>query len=194
MALCLWEINGYVISQAIFSSSRTLNCSRNFVHNSVNVASAVPSRSRWSSHLLALPRIKVCAIAFIWALCSSLCSFNPAAVKYLFTYFSQDLVSFFSPLNTFGSGTLIWMFILTLLTGTAVWTLPVAVFGLKTSWVLLYQSYKHYVSVLWDTSSLLAAYCSGTTLAPVARWPDVRNCWAQLDPTVARSFLLLTAM
>ena len=163
------------LSRAIFSSSGTLNCSRNFVQNSVNVAGAVPSRSRWSSHLLALPRIKACAIAFIWALCSLLCLFDLAAVKYLFTYFSQDLTSFFSPSNAFASGTLIWIVILTLLTGTAVWTLPVDVFGLKTSWVLLHQSYKWYVSVLWDTSGLLAAYCSGTTLAPVARWPDVHN-------------------
>ena len=163
------------LSRAIFSSSGTLNCSRNFVQNFVNVAGAVPSHSRWSSHLLALPRIKACAIVFIWALCSSLPSFNPAAVKYLFTYFSQDLASFFSSSNAFGSGTLIWMFILTLLTGTAMWTLPVDVFGLKTSLVLLYQSYKCYVSVLQDTSGLLAAYCSGTTLTPVARWPDVRS-------------------
>ena len=155
---CCYTVHS--LSQAIFSSSRTLNCSRNFVQDSSNVAGAVPSRLRWSSHLLALLRIKACAIAFIWVLCSLLCSFIPAAVKYLFTYFSQDLASFFSPSNAFGSGTLIWMFILTLPTGTAVWILPVDVFGLKTSWALLYQSYKYCVSVLWDTSGLLAMYCS----------------------------------
>ena len=171
---CCYAIHN--LSWAVFSSSRTLNCSRNFVQNSVNVAGAVPSRSRWSSHLLALPLIKACAIALIWELCLSLCSFNPAAMKYLLTYFSQDLASHFSPSNAFGSGTLIWMFILTLLTGTAVWTSPVGDFGLRNSWTRLCYSRKRSVSVLWDTSGLLVAYCSGTTLAPVARWPDVRNC------------------
>ena len=160
---------------AVFSSSSTQNCSRNFVWKSVKLVGAVPSRSRRSSHLLALPLIKACAIAFIWALCSSLCSFNPAAMKYLLTYFSQDLASRFSPSNAFGSGTLIWMFILNLLTGSAVWTSAVGDFGLRNYWTRLCYSNKHSVSVLQDYSGLLAAYCSGTTLAPVARWPDVRS-------------------
>ena len=159
----------------IFSSSRTLNYSRNLVENSVNVTGAVPSRLRWSSHLLALPRIKACTIVFIWALCSSLCSFNPAAVKYLFTYFSPDLASHFSPSNAFGSGTLIWMFILSSLTGSAVWTSPIGDFGLRNSWTRLCYSKKRSVSVLRDTSGLLVAYCSGTMLAPIARWLDVHS-------------------
>ena len=121
------------LSLAVFSSSSTENYSRNFVWKSVKLVGAVPSRSRRSSHLLALPLIKACAIAFIWALCSSLRSFNPAAIKYLFTYLSQDLAFCFSPSNAFGSGTLIWMFILSLLTGSAVWTSPVGDFGIKTT-------------------------------------------------------------
>jgi hypothetical protein len=164
------------LSLAVLSSSNMENYSRNFVWKSVKLVGAVPSRSRRSSHLLALPLIKACAIAFIWALCSSLRSFNPAAMKYLLTYFSQDLASRFSPSNAFGSGTLIWMFILNLLTGSAVWTSPVGDFGLRNYWTRFYYSNKHSVSLLWDYSGLLAAYCSGTTLAPVARWPDVRNC------------------
>ena len=96
------------------------NYSRNFVWKSVKLVGAVPNRSRRSSHLLALPLIKACAIAFIWALCLSLRSCNPAAIKYLLTYFNQDLASRFSPSNAFGSGTLIWMFILSLLTGSGV--------------------------------------------------------------------------
>ena len=163
------------LSLDVFSSSSTENYSRNFVWKSVKLVGAVPSRSRWSSHLLALPLLKACAITFIWALCSSLCSFNPAAMKYLLTYFSQDLASRFSPSNSFGSETLIWMFILSLLTSSAVWTSVVGDFGLKNSWTRLCYSKKRSVSVLLDTSGLLAAYCSGTTLAPVARWPDVRN-------------------
>ena len=151
------------------------NYSRNFVWKSVSLVGAVPSRSRWSSHLLALPLIKACAIAFIWALCSSLCSFNPAAIKYLLTYFSQDLASRFSPSNAFGSGTLIWMFILNLLTSSAVWTSAVGDFGLRNYWTRFRYSNKRSVSVLRDYSGLLAAYCSWTTLAPVARWPDVRS-------------------
>ena len=157
------------LSIAIFSSSNTENYSKNIVWKSVKLVGAVASRSRRSSHLLALPLIKACAIAFIWVLCSSLCSFNPAAMKYLLTYFSQDLASCFS-------GTLIWMFILSLLTGSAVWTSPIGDFGLRNYWTRLCCSRKHSVSVLLDTSGLLAAYCSGITLAPVARWPDVRNC------------------
>ena len=94
--------------------------SRNFVWKFVKLVGAVSSHSRRSSHLLALPLIKACAIAFIWALCLSLLSFNPAAMKYLLTYFSQDLASRFLPSNAFVSGTLIWMFILSLLTGSAV--------------------------------------------------------------------------
>ena len=151
------------------------NYSRNFVWKSVKLVGAVPSRSRWSSHLLALPLIKAYTIAFIWALCLSLRSFNPAAIKYLFTYLRQDLVSHFSPSNAFGSGTLIWMFILSLLAGSAVWTSPVGDFGLRNYWTCLCCSRKRSISVLLDTSGLLAAYYSGTTLAPVARWPDVRS-------------------
>ena len=151
------------------------NYSRNFGWKSVKLVLVVPSRLRWSSHLLALPRIKACAIAFMWALCSSLCSFNPAAIKYLLTYFSQDLASRFSPSNAFGSGTLIWMFILSLLTGSAVWTSPVGDFGLRNYWTRLCCSRKCSVSLLWDYSGLLAEFCSGTMLAPVARWLDVHN-------------------
>ena len=43
------------LSLAIFSSSRTLNCSRNFAAKSVKLVGAMPNRSRRSSHLLALP-------------------------------------------------------------------------------------------------------------------------------------------
>ena len=169
------------LSLAVFSLSSMEKYFRNFFWKSVKLVGAVPSYSRWSSYLLALTYIKACATAFIWALCLSLRSFNPAAIKYLVTYFSQDLASHFSPSNVFGSGTLIWMFILSLLTGSAVWTSPVGVFGLRNSWTRLYYSRKCSVSLLWDYSGLLAAYCSGTLLAPVARWPDVRNYWARLD-------------
>ena len=110
------------LSLAIFSSSRTLNCSRNFAAKSVKLVGAMPNRSRRSSHLLALPRIRACAIAFIWALCSALLSNNPAAVKYLFNYFSQDLASFLSPSKAFGSGTFSWIFILLWLLWVAVCT------------------------------------------------------------------------
>ena len=158
----------HCLSLAIFSSSNTKNYSRNFVWKSVKLVGAVPSRSRRSSHLLALPLIKACAIAFIWALCSSLRSFNPAAMKYLLTYFSQDLALRFSPSNAFGSGTLIWMFILSLLTGSAVWTSMVGDLGLRNYWTRFYYSSKYSISLLWDYSGLLAAYCSGTMLAPVA--------------------------
>ena len=164
------------LSLAVFSSSSMENYSRNSVWKSVKLVGAVPRCSRRSSHLLDLPLIKACAIAFIWALCSLLCSFNPAAMKYLLTYFSQDLASHFSPSNAFGFGTLVWMFILSLLTGSAVWTSPVGDYGLTNYWTRFYYSNKRSVSLLWDYSGLLAAYCSGTTLAPVARWPDVRNC------------------
>ena len=163
------------LSLAIFSSSSMENYSRNLVWKAVKLFGAVPSRSRWSSPLLALPRIKACAIAFIWALCLSLRSFNPAAIKYLFTYLSQDLASHFSPSNAFSSGTAIWMFILSLLIGSAVWTSPVGDFSLRNSWTRLCYSRECSVSVLWDTSGLLVAYCSGTTLTPVARWLDIRN-------------------
>ena len=157
------------------------NYSKNFVWKSVKLVGVVPSHSSRSSHLLALPSINACAIAFIWALCSSLRSFNPTAIKYLFAYLSQDLASHFSPSNAFGSGTLIWMFILSLQSGSAVWTSPVGDFGLRNYWTRLCCSRKHSVCALWDTSGLLVAYCSGTMLAPVARWPDVCNCWVWLD-------------
>ena len=163
------------LSLAIFWSSNMDHHSRNFVQKSVKLVGAVPSCWRRSNHLLALPRIKFYATAFICALSMSSCSNNPAAMKYLLTYFSQDLVSHFSPSNAFGSGTLIWMFILNLLTGSAVWTSPVGDFGLRNYWNRFYYSNKRFVSLLWDYSGLLAAYCSGTTLAPVARWPDVRS-------------------
>ena len=116
---CCYAVHS--LSRTRFSSYKILNCSKNMVENSVNVTGAVPSHSRWSIHLLALPCIKVCAIELIWALYLSLCLFNLAAIKCLFTYLSQDLESRFSTLNAFGSSTLIWMLILTLLlTGTAV--------------------------------------------------------------------------
>ena len=132
---CCYAVHS--LSWTIFSSSRTLNCSKNLVENSVSITGAVPRRSRWSSHLLALPCIKVCAIAFIWALCLSLCLFNSAAIKCLLTYLSQDLELRFSTLNAFGPGTLIWMLILTmLLIRTAVWISPAAEYCLQNSWVL----------------------------------------------------------
>ena len=169
------------------------NYSRNVVWKSVKLVGAVPSRSRRSSHLLPLPLIKACAIAFIWALCSLLRSFYPAAIKYLLTCFSQDLASCFSPSNAFGSGTLIWMFILSLLTGSAVWTSPVGDFGLRNSWTRLCYSRKRSASVLWDTSGLLAACCSEQRSLQLLG--DQMSVTIKLDWTlmVARSFFLLTA-
>ena len=110
------------LSLAVFSSSRKLNCSRNFAEKSVKFVGAMPNCSRPSSHLLALPCMRAWAIAFIWALCSALLSNNPAAVKYLFNYFSQDLASFLSPSKALGSGTFNWIFILLWLLWVAVCT------------------------------------------------------------------------
>ena len=133
------------LSLAIFSSSRILNCSRNFAAKSVKLVRAMPNRSRWSNHLLALPRMRACAIAFIWALCSALLSNNPAAVKYLFNYFSQDLASFLSPSKALGSGTFNWIFILFWLLWAAVctstvWTSVLGGCYYSCSWGLLCHS------------------------------------------------------
>ena len=133
------------LSLAVYSSSRTLNCSRSFVEKSVKLVGAVPNRSRWSSHLLALPCMRACAIAFIWALCSALLSNNPAAVKYLFNYFSQDLASFLSPSKALGSGTFNWIFILFWLLWaavctSAVWTSVLGGCYCSCSWGLLRHS------------------------------------------------------
>ena len=132
------------LSLAVFSSSRTLNCSRNFAEKSVKLVGAMPNRSRWSSYLLALPRMRACTIAFIWALCSALLSNNPAAVKYLFNYFSQDLASFLSPSKVLGSGTFNWIFILLWLLWvevctSAVWTSAPGGCYCYYSWGLLRQ-------------------------------------------------------
>ena len=133
------------LSLAVFSSSRTLNCSRNFDEKSVKFVGAMPNHSRQSSHLLALPSMRACAIAFIWALCSALLSNNPAAVKYLFSYFSQDLASFLSLSKALGSGTFNWIFILFWLLWvavctSAVWTSVPGGCYCYYSWGLLYQS------------------------------------------------------
>ena len=133
------------LSLAIFSSSRTLNCCRNFAAKSVKLVGAMLNRSRWSSHLLALPRMRACAIVFIWALCSALLSNNPAAVKYLFYYFSQDLASFLSPSKALGSSTFNWIFILFWLLWAAVctfavWTSVLSGCYCSCSWGLLPHS------------------------------------------------------